>query len=187
MQKTGRNPRKGRIRTGVRILSTEVLDSCPRSLRPGDPRLANAPPPRSSPPPRARGSGTPAALGAPAQVTAVDLVPAADRQPASSSARTALHARRHPLARLRKRHVPHALARGALERMAAGGAGGRGRPGPRFSREPDTERVAARKPVVGRAVRPGSRCAREGGSREFARSSYGAQSSAFPSGLRLRR
>ena len=65
-----------------------------------------------------------------------------------------LHARRHPLARLRKRHVPHALARGALERMAAGSAGGRGRPGPRLSREPGTERLAARKPVVGRAVRP---------------------------------
>ena len=64
----------------------------------------------------------------------------------------ALHARRHPLARAGQGRLSDALAGRGLERVAAGGAGGRGRAGSRIGRRHAACGVADRQPVVGRTV-----------------------------------
>ena len=66
--------------------------------------------------------------------------------------------------------LSHALARGALERVAPGGARSRGRPGRQArARRHRRVRLADRKPVVGRPVRSRSRPARSAVSRVCAR------------------
>ena len=155
MKKARRNPRKGRIRTGVRILSTEVFHPCPRSRGPAT-LAPHAPPPPHRPSPRcSRQLAAPAALGAPAQVTRGR--PRACH--ASGNRRSSRPSTRFTLAGIHWRGSGSVTFR---TRSLAGRwsewrpAAPEDEDGPDLGsrREPDAERLADRKPVVGRAVRP---------------------------------
>ena len=130
----------------------------PASTPPWNPmRRLLAHPPR----PRAGGSRGAGGAGSARRCATVELVPDR-RQPASSPRPDALHARGHPLARLRAASRSARARSRALERVAAGRAGGRGRPGPESRREPDAARAGGIGTRGGSARPIGSRCARVG-------------------------